>query len=695
MDSRGIFEQGKQYNNNRSNFNSGRGTGAAVTGTSAAGTSAAGTSAAGTSAAGTSAAGTSAAGTGTSAAGTSFREGFYGIASTDVDASINKLNRAEQSVLNAKKSLFDTYTTALSNSKKALSAKINEYAKSMQSSKLNYNLFSNRLPHTEDIKMNSSEQCINSAVFTAANSGYTIDPAFNIAYPTPPEGATAGTANFSTFAKAKKACQTWAYDSKKPLFGVTKKHGGGYNCYTATARDTTALPPYVFEKVAYTIASSNGATFGGLFANGQIGIYNGIKKDIESNKQFYNNSISGSGMDTTSFGGVSSCDIWNGGRIVPSSITASYGRNCNNVGNVKPIKVRYVRINASKNNFGESHIQISQLAVYAFVQGVSINVAKKANLPDASDSSSSHNISASDHRANNMPAQAVDGTLATRSIDGGEGGYHSKDSSTSNYWLLDLGKEYDVYKIVYYNRKDCCQSRANGMTLVLQDKNAKIIASYSFNSDLVQDFNINASTATILGANAAAPTFNYDIINPPEANRTYSSVFGLGGTNVIGTSVPDSVNAKSVLSNGNGSWRPIDTSKTNPNQHLTIDLVNSTTVAGVVIQAPVDMDTSNQYVTKFKVQYWNTTLTPAGWSYVKTSGNDGPDGFDKEFTGLTGSPNRPTRETVANVNFGMNTYNTTLPPNTPLTYNTTKIRIIPIDWNNAISMRAAVLKLIT
>ena len=648
MDSRRILEQGKQYNNNRNNFNSAAGTVR-----------------------------------GTGAAGTSFKEGFYGIASTDVDASINKVNSAEQSVLNAKKSLFDTYTTSLSNAKKALSDKINAYATSMKSSQLNYNLFSNRLPDTENIKVNSGEQCINSSVFTAANSGYAIDPAFNAAYPTPPAGASAGTANFSSFSKAKEACQTWAYDSKKPLFGVTKKTGGGYNCYTGAARDTTTLSPYVFEKVAYNIASSNDARHGGLFANGQIGIYNGTKKDIESNKRFYGSLTSGIGIGMT-YSGESSCDIWNGGRIVPSSITASYGRNCNNVGNVKPMKVRYVII-FSSNNY-DAYIQISQLAVYAFVQGLSINVAKKSNLPNSSDSST-HNIYVRDEMSPELNRyRAVDGTLAARNPE--ERFYHSASAHGSNYWSLDLGQEYSVYKIVYYNRKDSLQNRANGMRLVLRNNNNTDIASYLFNSNLIQEFNINASTATILGPNVPATTFNYDIINPTEANRTYSSVAGLTQNDIIGSSVPDSVNAKSTL-NFEGSWKPVSTSKTNPNQHLTINLVNSTAVAGVVIQPPADIASSNQYVTKFKVQYWNTALTPAGWSYVKNAGNNNPDGIDSEFVGISSGS---TYATINSVNFGLDTYNTTV-ANTPLTYNTTKIRIIPTDWINAISMRAAVLKI--
>ena len=43
--------------------------------------------------------------------------------------------------------------------------------------------------------------------------------------------------------------------------------------------------------------------------------------------------------------------------------------------------------------------------------------------------------------------------------------YHSRTPSANEWWCVDLGKEYPVYEVVYYNRKDCCWERAIGMTI--------------------------------------------------------------------------------------------------------------------------------------------------------------------------------------------------------------------------------------
>ena len=595
--------------------------------------------------------------------GANYREGFYGVSSTDIDASINILNAADNARLAAAKGTFDSYTTALSSAKQALNTKIGSYAANMKDN-INYNLFSNRLLDYSDISMNGSGQCINSSLLTQSNSGFTMDPRFNTAYPTP---AGIGSVNFASFNDAKNACQTWAYDDKKQLFGLTKRTGGGYNCYTSNAAPSVQ-PAYITEKVAYTVASSYDANFGGLFSNGQIGVYNG--KLTGSNTVF---------VDGNS--GVASCDIWNGGGINPYTITASYGRNCNNVGSSNPQKVQYIIISPGSE---AKNIQISQIAVYAYVKGSSVNVAIKTAASHPSYSVKTKNGTGAEVSNLANALTAVDGVLATKSPPNC---YLSTTNTTTNYWKLNLGKDYEVYRVVYYNRGDCCQTQAYGMTIRLQNSAETNVAVYTLNSDRVQPFTVDKS---ITLAPIIAPTgteISYTMLDTSGLNRIYSTVFGMNGLrDILGGNITNG-NGNSRI-NSIGGWLSLPTSQplqlasaqtSTPNQYIILDFQTAKNIAGIVIQPHYDIGTQ-RYVKSFKVQYWDLTATPPVWKYVTANGMT--DGESNEFTGILPAENRSDIKKF--VPFGIDGRTST---NLPLTYNTTKLKIIPIDWNNAIAMR--------
>lgn len=143
-------------------------------------------------------------------------------------------------------------------------------------------------------------------------------------------------------------------------------------------------------------------------------------------------------------------------------------------GKNKKIMVRYIKINKNKNN---EYLQISQLAVYS--NGVNIAPGKTASSPNIYSSKS-------------IPSNAIDGVLSTKDYPNI---YHSSNN-TADYWLLDLGKEYDIEKIVYYNRRDCCSERANGMILQIFDSNMSQnqfqTGNFTLNSDMVQTILNNA-----------------------------------------------------------------------------------------------------------------------------------------------------------------------------------------------------------
>ena len=615
-------------------------------------------------------------------------EGFYGIASTDANANINILNAGELATLNSKKILFDKYTTDLSNASMELNKKIKTYAKNMSEIPMgvNYNLFTNRLLDTENILVDISDQCVNNSLLKTTGSGFAIDPAFNAAYPPISQGGGKPDVNFTSFMSAKEACKLWAYDSKKQLFGVTKQTGGGYDCYTSSNAPSTQ-PAYLYEQVAYTVASSVGGKFGGIFKNGQIGVYNGV----EANP----NIVFDSSTSSPPYSGYAACDKWSGGKIKPSSITASYGRNCNNLPeSIKPIKIRYVLVLPAPGR----NVQMSQIAVYAIVKGLSVNVAHHNNFrvarPNYKVEYSRFLISPKSFsdptKVNFHEMYPVDGVLATRNSD--EGYFLSQPTfGGANYWRLDLGQEYNVYKVVYYN-SSYSPVRSDGATIKLFDSkpNTPAAAQYVLTGDLVQSFDVSTAISPSTTASGVAAT--YSIINPPNNKRIYSTIFRVPRQTDIGSVTTDALTqSHGGLSynpywnseiNFEGSWIPAANQTT---EYIIMDLVNATDVAGVVIQPPYDVVT-NFFVTKFKVQYWNTTKLPPTWSYVTVGGNTNSDAVVAEFLGIDLGTNK--YDTQKKAPFGINTMT-----NTPLTYRTTKIKIIPTGWNIAIAMRAGILVL--
>jgi hypothetical protein len=135
------------------------------------------------------------------------------------------------------------------------------------------------------------------------------------------------------------------------------------------------------------------------------------------------------------------------------------------------LKVRYVKVTA--NNNGDC-LQISQIVVNAFVNGSVINVAPRGTAT-ASPSWENQTLSRT----------PIDGTQAARPYPEI---YHSV-CSQGTFWELDLGQDYPVTEIVYYNRGDCCQSRAVGMNLQLKANDGTVHQPITLTADLKQVFN--------------------------------------------------------------------------------------------------------------------------------------------------------------------------------------------------------------
>ena len=135
---------------------------------------------------------------------------------------------------------------------------------------------------------------------------------------------------------------------------------------------------------------------------------------------------------------------------------------------------------------------------------------------------------------------------------------------------------------------------------------------------------------------------NLDIINLPEENRSYSSVWD---NDSIGTG-----HARSMI-NSLRSW---SAGTNNTDQYAILDLETPTSILGVVIQGRSDEWTNNQYITKYSVEY---SQDNNNWIPFNTIFNGNSDG-----------------ETLVTNNF-----------TNPI--KARYFKIIAVEWNNHISAR--------
>lgn len=346
----------------------------------------------------------------------------------------------------------------------ALNAKRTEYLGSPAnySKTRNYNLYINsNLKNVSDIIATPDlVGCVSIDTITGTGGLTDTGAAWLTAYP----GGTGS--NFASVADATNACKLWAADASHNTFAISKNANKNYKCYIGSnlSREKKA---YTKKTVALKLAENVNATRGGLFADGTIGIYNSQKNS--SGTDPYNKTL------YTGPAKITGCDTWNGGGVNSSSIRASYGVNCSNIAN-PPLNVQYITIRGN----GIDVIQIAQLAVFGFVNGVSQNLAR---LPGVTTTV----LSTFDYYGDSHKDKAIDGVLQARVFPSI---YHSKYTGSSEFWNLNLLKDYPVYRVVYYNRAGCCPERAKGMKIILAGVGTS--KTFTLNEQLVQSFDVTA-----------------------------------------------------------------------------------------------------------------------------------------------------------------------------------------------------------
>lgn len=86
------------------------------------------------------------------------------------------------------------------------------------------------------------------------------------------------------------------------------------------------------------------------------------------------------------------------------------------------------------------------------------------------------------------PERAID-----NNIEGWNFFHSTHPPKASDFWEIDLGKEYNLERIEYYNRPDCCQERIIGCSMYLLNKNKAMIEQFKFtNNDMKQSFLVSS-----------------------------------------------------------------------------------------------------------------------------------------------------------------------------------------------------------
>ena len=58
--------------------------------------------------------------------------------------------------------------------------------------------------------------------------------------------------------------------------------------------------------------------------------------------------------------------------------------------------------------------------------------------------------------------------------------YISGTKNNNESWTLELDKPYDISKIVYYNRNDCCKHRSNGLDVQIFSPSSSTVPMFTY-----------------------------------------------------------------------------------------------------------------------------------------------------------------------------------------------------------------------
>ena len=112
-------------------------------------------------------------------------------------------------------------------------------------------------------------------------------------------------------------------------------------------------------------------------------------------------------------------------------------------------------------------IHLSEVQVFAVVNGVETNVALASSGATATQSSTYPN------QVNFTASNAINGQHLGLTSD-----ITHTNFENDPWWEVELTDSYDVTQIVIWNRKDCCSERLSGAVLSLLDVNRNVLEEY-------------------------------------------------------------------------------------------------------------------------------------------------------------------------------------------------------------------------
>ena len=138
---------------------------------------------------------------------------------------------------------------------------------------------------------------------------------------------------------------------------------------------------------------------------------------------------------------------------------------------LRPHGARKVRITKSGD-----YLQLSQVAVYNMY---GVNIAEEMPC------TSSNGFRWTNERGVSQCGYALDGHLGVR---GDPDYYYHSAGRSSNFWMVDLGSEIEVEKVVIYNRdkNNCCDGRLNGARLELLNNFDEVVFETGLDGSQVQ-----------------------------------------------------------------------------------------------------------------------------------------------------------------------------------------------------------------
>ena len=185
------------------------------------------------------------------------REGFVGILGSNND--MDQVITSDTATTIEGTDQFNDYVTRYGQDYKTLREKTTEYIKSPQTERLlkNYNVFVNKAITPKD----NQKGCVT----TSSISNLSLADGFADAYPD----------NFTQYEDSKNACKLWAAYDDKTTFAINKGMDGKYKCFTGDGLNAT-LTPKTKPLIVYTVLDGDATSLqGGLFGNGQIGVWSG------------------------------------------------------------------------------------------------------------------------------------------------------------------------------------------------------------------------------------------------------------------------------------------------------------------------------------------------------------------------------------------------------------------------------------